>query len=444
MLRSFQWAGLKFDEGPSHIGGSYGPYIQSQRTLLYKSHADHLLDHGHAYRCFCTPTRLDSIRAYQKRQGRAYAYDGHCRNLSQVDIERRLSEGQAYAVRLKAPREGVTTFRDLVKGEIKFRNQMVDDQILLKSDGFPTYHLANVVDDHLMAITHVVRGEEWIPSTPKHVLLYRYFQWKQPEFAHLPLLLNPDGSKLSKRQGDVNVEAYIQQGYFPEALINFIAYLGWTPEQSESNMDLMTLSDLERVFSWGGLNKTGAVVRREKLDYFNKAHLQRLAGTDMSRLVNELRQTVQTDCDDAYLTHCIDLLKGRVSRLAEIAVTGDYLFRPLPDYETELARELERKMDLSESQLTDLIGYAYEFAPIQGGHGDVSAWKQYMNTMSEYGKERGIPSKKVKMALRYAVTARPVGAGLPETMNLLGYATVRNRLSHILKKSKQPKQATAP
>ena len=228
LIATLDWAGVKFDEGPGRDGG-FGPYVQSQRLDVYRQHANELLTKGFAYRCFCTPERLEEVRRRQNAAKLSTSYDRHCRNLSADEGERRLNAGEPNVIRMKVPLDGQLTFEDIIRGTVTIAHEVLDDQVIIKSDGFPTYHLAVVVDDHLMAVSHVIRGEEWLPSTPKHILLYKFFGWELPQFAHLPLLLNPDKSKLSKRQGDVAVEDYRAKGYFKEAIINFVAFLGWNP-----------------------------------------------------------------------------------------------------------------------------------------------------------------------------------------------------------------------
>lgn len=267
LIKMMKWAGLNFEEGPE-VGGDFGPYIQSERNELYKKYAQELLEKKAAYRCFCTQERLDKMRAQQEKQKKAPMYDRHCLYLSEEEIQKKLDEGIPFVIRQKIPSGEVIKFDDHIRGKVSFAAKTLDDQILLKSDGFPTYHLANVVDDHLMEITHVIRGEEWLPSTPKHILLYQAFGWKHPEFAHIPLLLNKDRTKLSKRQGDVSVEEYIKKGYSKEAIINFIAFLGWHPGGAEEN-EIFTLEELGKQFSLEKVHKAGAIFDIEKLEWFN-------------------------------------------------------------------------------------------------------------------------------------------------------------------------------
>jgi len=267
LIKTLKWSGLEFDEGPG-VEGSCGPYIQSQRTELYKKHADELLEKGFAYRCFCTAQRLDEMRKLQEEKHLAPKYDQHCLHLSKEETAKLMDASVPFVIRQKIPTSGAVEWEDAVRGNVSFKCDTIDDQVLLKSDGFPTYHLANVVDDHMMNISHVIRGEEWLSSTPKHILLYQAFGWKHPVFSHLPLILNKDRSKLSKRQGDVAVEDYIKKGYLPEAMINFIALLGWHPG-SDSTQEIFTLDELIEKFTLEKVHKAGAVFDLEKLDWIN-------------------------------------------------------------------------------------------------------------------------------------------------------------------------------
>lgn len=298
LIRVLEAIGLEYDEGPilrcklinkkCKIGeeiledkGKYGPYIQSRRLHIYQNLAQKLVDDGYAYYCFCTPEELEKMRQEQIAKKLPPCYDERCRKLTEKEVALRLrssrpSSGQvgaSYVIRLKVPEQGILKIKDLIRGEVEFDLSTVDDQILLKSDGWPTYHLANVIDDHLMGITHVIRGEEWLPSLPKHLLIYQAFGWKPPQFAHLPLLLNPDRSKLSKRQGDIAVEDYLAKGYLPDALLNFIALLGWNPD---TNQEIFSLKELIKQFSLEKIQKAGAIFNREKLDWMNGYYIRKM------------------------------------------------------------------------------------------------------------------------------------------------------------------------
>lgn len=256
--------------------GERGPYIQSERLEIYREYAETLVQDGKAYRCFCTAERLETMRAEQVAAKRMPKYDRHCLGLSPEDVAGRLAAGELSVIRMRVEDDREVSFDDLVRGQVTFRTETIDDQVLLKSDGFPTYHLANVVDDHLMEITHVIRAEEWLPSTPKHILLYEAFGWETPAFAHLPLLLNPDRSKLSKRQGDVAAEDYLAKGYLPEALVNFVALLGWNPGEGNTQ-EIFTQDELVERFELGNVHKAGAVFDLAKLDWMNAEYIKRLS-----------------------------------------------------------------------------------------------------------------------------------------------------------------------
>lgn len=276
----FEW-----DEGPKNVKGQmsnvkclgdFGPYVQSERVEIYKKYANDLIEKGKAYPCFCSSERLEEVRKEQETRKEPTRYDGLCRNLSKKEVAERLKENVPHVIRLRVEGTGDIVFDDIVRGKVSFSKKTIDDQVLMKSDGFPTYHLANVVDDHLMEITHVIRGEEWLPSTPKHILLYEAFGWDIPRFAHLPLLLNPDRSKLSKRQGDVAVEDYLAKGYLPEALLNFVALLGWNPGEGKTR-EVFLLDELVEAFDLEHIHKGGAVFDVKKLDWLNAQYIKKLS-----------------------------------------------------------------------------------------------------------------------------------------------------------------------
>ncbi|MDD2753649.1 MAG: glutamate--tRNA ligase [Candidatus Portnoybacteria bacterium] len=282
IYNGLKWAGLKYDEGPD-IGGPYEPYIQSQRLDIYKKYAQELIDKSRAYYCFCDEETLENMRVEQTAKKQAPKYDRRCLKLSKDEIKQKLDNNDPCVVRMKIPEGRIIIVNDLVRGKVSYNTNELDDQVLLKSDGFPTYHLAVVVDDYLMKITHVTRTEEWLPSTPKHILLYEYFGWPVPQFAHLPLLLNTDKTKMSKRKGDVAVEDYIKKGYLPEAMINYLAFLGWNPGLSsevstkgEREKEIYSMEELLKDFSLERVHKAGAVFNVEKLDWYNSYYIKQL------------------------------------------------------------------------------------------------------------------------------------------------------------------------
>ena len=285
IMNSLKWLGMDWDEGPE-CGGDYGPYFQSKRLELYKKHVVALIKNGSAYYCFCSAERLDQMREEQKKQGFSTQYDQRCRELTESEINEKLNSGIPYVIRMKVPVEGSINFDDLIRGSVTIPYNNVDDQVLLKSDGYPTYHLANVVDDHYMKITLVLRGEEWLMSTPKHILLYDFFGWKPPVYAHLPLLLNSDRSKLSKRQGDVSVSDYMRKGFLPEAVTNFIALLGWNPGDDR---EIFSKESLMSLFSIDRCGKSGSVFDIVKLKWMNGVYIRNLKKNDIDGLAELLK-----------------------------------------------------------------------------------------------------------------------------------------------------------
>ncbi|KAI8063865.1 glutamyl-tRNA synthetase [Gongronella butleri] len=430
LMGSLQWAGVVPDEGPG-IGGPHAPYFQSERTALYKEHADELIKSGHAYRCFCTSERLAQLREARKQQGHALAYDKHCLHLTDKQIQANMDAKVPFTVRHNVPWDGATTMDDLVHGRVQFQHQILDDTILVKSDGFPTYHLANVVDDHAMAISHVLRGEEWLPSTPKHLLLYKALGWTPPKFGHLPLLLNADRAKLSKRSGHVHVEHYIEEGYLPEAVTNFVALLGWHPGDSKD--EIMDLHQLEAQFSLDHLHRAAAVVDTAKLAWINKHHLLRRAQTPAGRqsLVDILAPMIHTRYgqnafDNQYLDKVIHTVKDRIRVLKDIPELCSYYFEA-PDYTRPEALTLKRKLKADAWQLVTqdaTVLDALRALPFESAE-MIKAWIHATADMHQ------IKANHVMMALRYVMTGTNVGAGVAETMHTLGHRVCVDRLAAL-------------
>lgn len=356
--------GLKHDEGPD-IGGNYGPYVQSERTNLYKTMAKKLVEEGKAYRCFCTKERLDNLHSEQNNNGEfSGGYDRHCRDLSQEEIDKLLATGTPYVIRQKMPLEGSTTFEDAVYGSITVENSEIEDQILLKTDGYPTYNFANVIDDHKMRITHVVRGSEYLSSTPKYNLLYEAFGWEKPIYVHLPLIngKNPDGtvSKLSKRHGATGFEDLVQQGYLPEAIINYIALLGWCPKE---NREIFTLEELVEVFSIDGICKSPAVFDYDKLNWFNAEYIRALTLADFTKLaLPYFRTVIKAELDWEKLA---SILQQRVITLTQIPQMVEF-FAKLPDYDKEIFVNKKSKTTLENAPMllsaaTDKLACLHEW-----------------------------------------------------------------------------------
>jgi nondiscriminating glutamyl-tRNA synthetase len=327
--------GLVWQDGKIVEQGDLGPYTQSQRLNIYKKYAEELIAKNVAYYCFCIPERLEELRKSQEAQKKAPKYDKYCLHLPPEEVQKRIAAGERHVIRLNVPADQTIRFTDLVRGEIAISTNDIDDQVLLKSDGFPTYHLAVVVDDHLMGITHIIRGEEWLPSTPKHILLYSAFGWESPQHVHLPLLLSPSKKKLSKRDGDVAVKDFLAQGYLPQALINFVALLGWNPKTEQ---ELFTLDELIEQFDVAKTNKSGAIFDLEKLDWLNGAYIRQLS-------LSELRQYTKPYLEAAgfklenYPTEFIEavlkLEQERLKKLSEIGERVAYFFNE-PEYDSEI------------------------------------------------------------------------------------------------------------
>ncbi len=336
--------GLKHDEGPD-IGGNYGPYIQSERKNLYKPMAEKLVKEGKAYYCFCTKERLNSLHDEKNEKGEfSGGYDRHCRDLPQEEIEKLLSAGTPYVIRQKMPLSGSTTFEDAVYGTITVENSEIEDQILLKTDGYPTYNFANVVDDHDMNITHVVRGSEYLSSTPKYNLLYDAFGWEKPIYIHLPLIAgkNPDGtvSKLSKRHGATGFEDLVKQGYLPQAIINYIALLGWCPKE---NKEIFSLEELVKAFSIDGICKSPAIFDYDKLNWFNAEYIRAMSLQEFTKLaLPYFKDVIKKELNWEKLA---SILQQRVIALTQIPYMIGF-FEQLPEYSKELFVNKKSKTDL--------------------------------------------------------------------------------------------------
>lgn len=326
--RSLELIGITPDEGvwvdengDMAERGPHGPYVQSKRRDLHASYARQLMERGLAYPCFCTEERLADMRKRQHEANEPTRYDRTCRNLHPDEAKRRIANGEPYVIRLAMPREGSVTFRDEIRGDVTFDWKEVDDQIIIKSDGMPTYHLASTCDDHDMQITHVIRGEEWLSSTPKHIFIYKAFGWDVPTFAHLPLLLNENKSKLSKRQGDVAVEDFLKRGYLPEAILNFVALLGWNPT---GDREIYSHEELQRTFDLQKVNKAGSVVNLEKLDWMNAQYLKEQTDERFFEYVKPELEALTDDPD--FQRRIASIIRERVQKKSDIAeVAKDFV-----------------------------------------------------------------------------------------------------------------------
>ncbi|MBL7052765.1 MAG: glutamate--tRNA ligase [Candidatus Marinimicrobia bacterium] len=413
LLSTFDKIGISFDEGPTQ-GGENGPYFQSQRLEIYKNHIKKLLDDGNAYPCFCSSERLEQIRTEKMAKKETPKYDRHCLNLSKSEAQERMKH-EPFVIRMKIPDDEEIVFFDVVRGRVAIPTAEIDDQVLIKTDGFPTYHFANVVDDFLMGISHVIRGEEWLPSTPKHTLLYRFLGWKLPKFVHLPLLLNPDKSKLSKRQGDVAVEDYLKKGYLPEALLNFVALLGWNPGD---NQEIFSLAELEQKFSLKRVQKGGAVFDIEKLKWMNGQWIRNEKIEKIAELGKPYFLEANLDIsDNRKFLAVIENARKRVDTIPEMLEHSLPFYRDLEFSETDL--ELLK----SESSQKVVKFWAEKLA-------EKTNWSEpeIKNLVKETIEETGIKGKDLFFPLRLALFGATQGPDIPALIEILGVAESVKRL----------------
>ena len=430
ILNSLTWSGVTPDEGVTGVvvdngnelevsnNGEQGPYLQSARLDIYKEYAQKLLDAGHAYYCFCTSERLEKLRADQQARKMPTGYDGLCAKLSSAEAKQRAEGGEKHVMRLKMEKSGETVFNDLIRGEVRFKNELVDDQVLIKSDGFPTYHFAVVVDDHLMGITHIIRGEEWISSVPKHVQLYKFFGWDVPEMAHLPLLLNQDKSKLSKRQGDVAVEDYRKKGYLPEALINFVAFLGWNPGTEK---EIYSLEELIQDFDLSKVGNTGAVFNLDKLNWFNKQYIKNLSNQELAERAKPWLTEVGIS-NSELLEKAVGLERERIATLAELPGAIRFVFE-LPDYNSELLVWKKSSKEEVTSTLPQLIKFFESL--------DETKWtKEDLETQTKaWIAEKGLSVGSILWPMRVALSGQENSPGPFEIAEVLGKDGTVERLS---------------
>ncbi len=341
LLDIIDWVNIKFNEGP-HIGGDYGPYTQTQRLNIYQEYIQKLLKTGDAYYCFCTEERLKEVREKQQEQKLPPKYDGKCKHLSKEEVSQKIKNGEKYVIRQRMPDNTEIIVHDELRGEIKFNSNDLNDHVLMKSNGIPTYQFAVVVDDHLMKITHVVRGEEWISSLPKNVLLYKSFGWKLPKFVHLPLILNKTGGKLSKRHGDVTVEGYRNAGYLPEALINFTILLGWHPKD---DVEILDKDSIEKKFNLKDIKTSPSVFDIEKLDYFNSQYIKKLSVNELFKLCKPylIDKNNKLTKNDEYLKNIIKIGQDRLRKISDIKEISKIFFVENLEYDADLL--IWKKMD---------------------------------------------------------------------------------------------------
>lgn len=427
------WFGLSWDEGPDK-GGPYGPYVQSERLDLYQKAAEELVGLGKAYRCFCTPERLEQVREGQRARNEPPGYDRHCRRLSQSEIDAKLAEGGRHVVRFAMPFEGETRVLDLIRGEMVFQNGKLEDLVLMKSDGYPTYHLANVVDDHHMRITHIMRGDEWIPTAPLHIQLYAAFGWEAPVLAHMPLILAPGGGKLSKRHGATAMEEFRTQGYLPEALMNYLALLGWS---FDGQTEIFSKEDLLEKFTLERVSPSPATFDYAKLRWFNQQYINHvltvedLAGRIVPFLVQaglvDTETTVPGSETYARVEQVTALLKDRIETLGDAPDLMKFFFvEDVDPYEAELL--IPKKKTAAEA----LRALEAAKAAIDGiALADEEAVEAALRARAE---ELGLKPGEMFMPVRVAATGRTMSPGLFGTLRVIGDEKVRERIDIALEK----------
>lgn len=433
LIKSMDWAKLPHDEGVVIDNGAlvekgeYGPYIQSQRLDIYQDYIQRLLNSGDAYYCFCSKERLDEVREKQKSLGQTAKYDGHCRNLTKEEVQNKIRAGIPYVIRLKFPVDTNIVFDDIIRGRVVVNTDEIDDQVLIKSDGFPTYHFAVVVDDYLMKITHVIRGEEWLPSTPKHIYLYKVLGWEAPKFVHLSNILNTEKKKLSKRQGDVAVEDFAKKGYLPEALINFIALVGWSPED---NKEIFSMEELIREFSLERVSKSGGVFDVNKLNWMNNHYIQntpveRITDLAIPHLI-EAGYITDAESKEKYqwLKDMVSVVQDSLDYVGQITDKVDIFFKEEIVPGGEEAKEILRLEHMP--HLLDV--FVQKVSNIETLDKD-SAKKIF----KEIQKEEGIKGPNLFKPIRVALTGESHGPDLPLIIQVLGKESLFSRIEYVKK-----------
>ncbi|ACI20166.1 glutamate--tRNA ligase [Dictyoglomus thermophilum] len=414
IIEGLKWLGLYWDEGP---------YYQTQRLDLYRKYADELLKKGLAYYCYCTPEELEERRKEALAQKKPPRYDRKCLYLSDEERARYEREGRKPAIRLLVP-EGKTVFNDIIRGEIEFNNEDIGDFVIMKSDGIPTYNFAVVIDDYTMGITHVIRGEDHISNTPKQLFIYNAFGWTPPEFAHLPLLLGPDRSKLSKRHGVTSVTEYKKMGYLPQALVNYLALLGWTPEE---NREIYTVEELIELFDLRRVTKNPGIFDVTKLEWINTQHIRRLSLEELADLtypfLKEAEWFKEENFNKEYYLKVLSLLQERLKTLAQIKEYADYFFVDDLDYDVETVKKVCKHPDtpLYLEKIKDVWSQLSEFTA-----------ENLEASLKKLAEENQIPTKNLVHPIRVALTNKTVGPGLYEIAEVLGKEKTLKRLEKFI------------
>ncbi|NTW82142.1 MAG: glutamate--tRNA ligase [Chlorobiaceae bacterium] len=432
LIKTLEWAGIVPDESPEH-GGDYGPYVQSERLHIYNQYCQQLLEDKNAYYCFSTPEELEENRQLQIKQGlqpkynRKWLPEEMGGSMPSSEIRKKMESGAPYVIRMKVPDYVSVWFEDIIRGPVEFDSSTIDDQVLMKSDGFPTYHFASVIDDHLMEFTHIIRGEEWLSSMPKHLLLYEFFGWEPPKVAHLPLLLNPDRSKLSKRQGDVAVEDYIRKGYSSETIVNFVALLGWN-EGEGSEKEVYSMEELIERFSLERVGKAGAVFNVEKLNWLEKQYIKNRPAEKIMQVIKpillaelEKRTTLQpleVIKSEDYLRQVIELMRERVGFEHEFITFSSYFFFEPETFEEEGVKKRWN------ADTNDLLR---EFIPELESLGEFSA-ENIETKLKEFVAPKGLKAAVLIHPLRILTSGLSFGPSLYHMLEVLGKETVIRRI----------------
>ncbi len=430
LYSTLDWLGIKWDEGPV-VGGPCGPYIQSERFDLYKEYAEQLVREGKAYYCYCSSERLEAVRKEQiEKKSEIQGYDRHCASLTDEERAEYERQGIKPVIRFRVPMEGKTTFHDILMGDITRRNRDISpDPILLKSDGFPTYHLANVVDDHLMGITHIMRAQEWIPSGPLHVLLYQAFGWDVPQYCHLPMVMGKDGQKLSKRHGSTAVRDFREKGYLPEAIINYVTLVGWSLDGST---EFFTKGDLERSFSLSGIHKAPAVFDYKKLDWFNGQYIRAAESDRLASLITPYLQkagyvhTPLAEGEKEKIDLLVKPVRERMKVLSDVVPLTAFLFEDVPvtDRSVYVAKGSDEENTLEALRRGSAI--------LLSGLKEGKAQEKIEEELSALASELGIKVNGVFQPIRVAITNSTVSLPLFDSIGLLGLDETEKRLNRGL------------
>jgi glutamyl-tRNA synthetase len=415
ILAALSWLGLEWDEGPDK-GGEFGPYRQSERSDIYKQHVDQLLKDGHAFHCFCSAERLTELRSQQMAEKKPLGYDGHCLHLNENEIAELLSKNTPHVIRMKVPQSGSCIVKDMLRDDVEIDWQQIDMQVLMKSDGLPTYHLANVVDDHLMQITHVIRGEEWINSAPKHLLLYQYFGWEAPQLCHMPLLRNADKSKLSKRKNPTSVGYYQRMGYLPEAVCNYLGMMGWSmPDESE----MFSLQEMIENFDISRVSLGGPVFDTEKLDWLNGRYLREVLSDD-----EFMQRFTQWAFHSDKLQDIVPLIKQRVERFTDIAPLAAFFFSGMPQISDADFAHKQLELDDAKKILQFL---AWRIEELDAWHRD-----RIENACMQLAEKMDFKIRDFLFPVFIAIAGTSVSTSVIDSIAILGLDITRARLRHAV------------